>query len=478
MSAAPACPEHGEAYDDAVFCEVCGRNLLTGALPAPRPVPPAAGGAEAGRPDRDGAGSLPRAAASGGDGVPAEDCEWVSARESGGKCAACGAVGDADNGWCNECGRRLSAARDRAELELDGIAAVTDKARRRHNEDAVAIGRAGDARVAVVCDGISTARRADAASTVAAEAGMIALLGALAGSTGDSRATPHHAATTAAAPHSAVTATPHSAATATTPHAATATTPHAATATTPHAATATTPHSVAAATVRAAADAAKAAAGTGRAEDGDSPPGCTYVSAVVAADGVTVGWIGDSRAYWVGADGDAQQLTVDDSLAAIHAAGRRVPDGLQDADPESLALVRWLGADSGEVEAQVISFRPARPGLVIVCTDGLSHYLPTAADLAAEVARHDGVTPLRLAAELTATAIRAGGHDNIAVAILPVTAGPNTDSPEPDSAESGSAETRSAETRSAETRSAETRSAERRSPGTRRAATGSTERSA
>ncbi|MDP9794592.1 serine/threonine protein phosphatase PrpC [Catenuloplanes nepalensis] len=237
---------------------------------------------------------------------------------------------------------------------------MTDRgARRRHNEDAVAVGRAGDAVAAVVCDGISTARRADEAATDAAEAGVSALLEALAGGAGGLAAT-RHAATVAA----------------------------------------------------------RAAAATGRAEDGDAPPGCTYVSVVVAVDGVTVGWVGDSRAYWVGADGDAQQLTVDDSIAALREAGLPVPPGLADVDPDSRALVRWLGADAGEVTARVRHFRPARPGHVVACTDGLSRYLPSPATLTA--AFTSGAPPVELARTLTSLAIDAGGDDNIAVAVLPV----------------------------------------------------------
>ncbi|MDQ0371493.1 hypothetical protein [Catenuloplanes indicus] len=75
---------------------------------------------------------------------------WRSARETRGIRAACGAAAEAAGGWCGVCGRRVSVARGRAELMLDGVAAVTDRARRRHNEDAVAVGRAGDAVVAVV----------------------------------------------------------------------------------------------------------------------------------------------------------------------------------------------------------------------------------------------------------------------------------------------------------------------------------------
>ncbi|MDR7275867.1 PP2C family protein-serine/threonine phosphatase [Catenuloplanes atrovinosus] len=427
MSAAPACPDHGPADDDASFCEVCGRNLRTGALPRPRLRPAATrpsphpragtaaatrneagagtsaatrtlatvgndagaarpagtrleagpgneariaaeGGAGRGGPGGEGPGrSSRRDGGSGSDVPPAmprdagegDGYAWLSARETGGVCAGCGAAAPAARGWCEECGRRVSAARDRAALTLDGVAAVTDRARRRHNEDAVAVGHAGGAVAAVVCDGISSARRADAAATDAAEAGVSALLEAVAGGAGGRAATAHAGVV-----------------------------------------------------------AAEAAAATGRAEDGDAPPGCTYVSVVVAADGVTVGWVGDSRAYWVGADGDARQLTVDDSIAAIREAGRPVPDGLADADPDSRALVRWLGADAGEVAPQVRSFAPGRPGHVVACTDGLSRYLPSAADLAA--AMRSGASPAELALELTALALDAGGDDNIAVAVLPV----------------------------------------------------------
>ena len=45
------------------------------------------------------------------------------------------------------------------------------------------------------------------------------------------------------------------------------------------------------------------------------PPSCTCVAAVMAGGRLTVGSIGDSRAYWVDIDA-ASQLTADDSDAA------------------------------------------------------------------------------------------------------------------------------------------------------------------
>ena len=43
-------------------------------------------------------------------------------------------------------------------------------------------------------------------------------------------------------------------------------------------------------------------------------PSCTLVSALRRGDEVVIGWVGDSRAYWLDAE-DTRQLTIDDSLA-------------------------------------------------------------------------------------------------------------------------------------------------------------------
>ncbi|SCL31636.1 Serine/threonine protein phosphatase PrpC [Micromonospora rhizosphaerae] len=315
-----ACPEHGPPSEpEHRFCEVCGRNLVTGEL-ASLSVPTI----------------------------------WLSSRAAGASCAACGAAYVDEDAYCDHCGRRRSIGRDHAELDLGTVAGVTDRGlRRRRNEDAVAVGRAGSVNAAVVCDGVSTSTRSDAAAYGAAEAGLGTLLAALARGVDPPKATVEGA--------------------------------------------------------RAAAAAARAAAAGPDA--GDTPPSCTYVSGIVTADAVTVGWIGDSRAYWLGPDPSC--LTVDDSVAGQLAAGRSVPATL-DADPGSRALIRWLGADSDDVEAQVVSLRPAAPGRVLLCSDGLHHYLSDPSALAAassgrliDVARH-----------LTTVALDGGGHDNIAVAVL------------------------------------------------------------
>ncbi len=55
------------------------------------------------------------------------------------------------------------------------------------------------------------------------------------------------------------------------------------------------------------------------------------------------------------------------------------------ADERAHAITGWLGADAYELEPHTASFKPDRPGVVVVCTDGLWNYAE-AADEMAEVA--------------------------------------------------------------------------------------------
>jgi len=80
------------------------------------------------------------------------------------------------------------------------------------------------------------------------------------------------------------------------------------------------------------------------------------------------------------------------------------------------ALSKWIGADAGEIEPRVITVRPEGPGHVLLCSDGLWNYVPEASALAEVMPVEGGMTA---AAELTALAIKLGGHDNITVVVIP-----------------------------------------------------------
>ncbi|GIJ73688.1 PP2C family serine/threonine-protein phosphatase [Virgisporangium ochraceum] len=292
--------------------------------------------------------------ASGAD--PARGLSWRSTTSGVLPCPGCGETAITAEGHCDRCGRARVNGTDRMEITVPGVAGVTDRGLLRgRNEDALAVGRFGSATLAVVCDGVSTSPSGDLAARVAVDSAIVVLLDTLA--RGATAAQAVEAATGAAA--DAVAALP----------------------------------------------GARAA---------DVPPSCTYVAAVVAPDGITVGWVGDSRAYWVGAYGvEARQLTVDDSPAAqLAATGVPVPG----VDPHSVALLRWLGADAPDTRARVATLRPDGPGRLLVCSDGLSRYAKDPAEL---VAAALGGSEADAARALTRLALEGGGRDNITVAVLP-----------------------------------------------------------
>ncbi|GGO81028.1 PP2C family serine/threonine-protein phosphatase [Wenjunlia tyrosinilytica] len=296
-------------------------------------------------------------------GQPATDGPWA-----GRLCVACGTGGIDRDGYCENCGHAQPRERDHMERQLDGVAAVSDRGLRHHrNEDAFKVSATtlpdgGPAIVAVVCDGVSSATRPDEASAAASEAATDALLEALEAGTSPK-----------AAMHDALLS---------------------------------------------AADAVDALS-DGPSRDHNAPA-CTCVSAIAAGDAVTVGWIGDSRAYWIPDDRrEPQRLTEDDSWAARMVAAGLMSEQDAYADERAHAITGWLGADAVEIDPHTSSFRPDRPGVVVVCTDGLWNYAESAREMASIVPKDARAKPLRSAQHLVGFALDGGGHDNITVAVLP-----------------------------------------------------------
>ncbi|MDT3397926.1 protein phosphatase 2C domain-containing protein [Streptomyces sp. B1866] len=391
-SAGSAVPDPGPAPDG-----VPGPGPAPAAGPAAGPtagsgVAPVAGPATGPAADT-GTGPGARPGAGAGTGAAAGASAGAGPGAGGGarRCAACrtGAV-DRD-GTCGHCGYAQVRVRDHLEAQAHGVAAATDRGLRHHrNEDAfaVACGALPDgspAAVAVVCDGVSSATRPDDASAAAAGAARAALLAALGEGTHLQRAM-SEAILSAGEAVNALAYEPR--------------------------------------------------AGTGRGTrtgDGDADdagetyrrhenaPACTIVSAVVTPDAFTVGWIGDSRAYWVPDDRTSPpaRLTEDDSWAAqMVASGLMSPEEAY-SDARAHAITGWLGADAYELSPHTASFRPDRPGVVVVCTDGLWNYTETAEEVAAAVPGDARTRPMAAARTLVALAVYAGGHDNVTVAVLP-----------------------------------------------------------
>jgi serine/threonine protein phosphatase PrpC len=152
----------------------------------------------------------------------------------------------------------------------------------------------------------------------------------------------------------------------------------------------------------------------------DNPPSTTVVAALVAEGQVTVGWVGDSRAYWIGPTG-ARQLTSDHSwMNEVVSAGEMTAEEAEKS-PKAHAITRWLGADAGENSApDTARFPVAEPGVLLLCSDGLWNYsaAPEAMGSLLHGANGSGGDALAAARHLIQFAIAQGGQDNITAIVL------------------------------------------------------------
>jgi serine/threonine protein phosphatase PrpC len=285
-------------------------------------------------------------------------------RVSADTCVSCGASQLSKDGFCEQCGRGQPSGRDRMEFDLDLVAGVSDRGRARaRNEDSMAFGVVGPAEaptaiVVVVCDGVGSTERADSASQAGVDAAFESIVDSLLAGKAPREATDSGA------------------------------------------------------------ESAYSAVGElARPNSPDTAPSCTFVSAVVTEEEITVGWIGDSRAYWVADSPDTQsrRLTLDDTLVAqLVAAGMDEQEASKSLNAHALA--RWVGADAEQSPPHVVVLKPNGPGRLVLCSDGLWNYLPEAETLAAKTS---DAPPLKLAAELTTVALDLGGHDNITTVVVP-----------------------------------------------------------
>jgi len=288
----------------------------------------------------------------------------------GPQCVDCGAPGsEIVEGYCAVCGRKQPGERDHLSEDLGELAAVTDRGLRHHqNEDAFAIGRSGDALIAVVCDGVSTTDNPQDVSQVAAVAARDHLVEALGAGETD-----------------------------------------------------------VAAALAAAVDVAQSAAATvPEVAGGQGPGSATFVATVLRPDHTTdravrswTAWLGDSRAYWLH-DGRATQLTVDDVWWREQVRAELLTEAEAKADRRAQSITRWLGADALDTAPTIQEFEHDAGGTLLLCSDGLWKYTPSEDDLAAKIEELCAdTTPqaVELAEQLVSFALDSGGHDNTTVAI-------------------------------------------------------------
>jgi serine/threonine protein phosphatase PrpC len=153
--------------------------------------------------------------------------------------------------------------------------------------------------------------------------------------------------------------------------------------------------------------------------DAANAPATTLVASAMTRTGVTVCWIGDSRAYWFPADDGqpARLLTRDDTLASELAAVGALTETEAAVSPHAHVVTRWLGADADPHEPRTISVAAGEPAVLLLCSDGLWNYQPDAEGLR-RLAMAGGLANLASAASaLLAFALESGGQDNITVVL-------------------------------------------------------------
>ena len=158
---------------------------------------------------------------------------------------------------------------------------------------------------------------------------------------------------------------------------------------------------------------------TALARPGHDNPACTYVTAMVVGDVLVVSWIGDSRAYWLVPDEPDSScvLTTDDSWAAeAVAVGLLGPEAAY-SDPRAHAITRWVAADGPPGPAHVVAHAADRPGVLLICSDGLWNHIPHPADLA-RLVHTDG--PPATARAMLEAALNDGGTDNTTLVVVDV----------------------------------------------------------
>jgi serine/threonine protein phosphatase PrpC len=152
-------------------------------------------------------------------------------------------------------------------------------------------------------------------------------------------------------------------------------------------------------------------------EDSDASGMGTTITVALFEDGiVSIGHVGDSRAYLI-RDQKVDQLTEDHSLVAeLVRSGRLTPEEAE-THPQRSVITRALGTDV-DVDVDSFSVEAKSGDLFLICSDGLTSMVDDTAILDAVERRREDLDAI--AKELVDEANRSGGEDNITVVFFEV----------------------------------------------------------
>jgi PPM family protein phosphatase len=150
--------------------------------------------------------------------------------------------------------------------------------------------------------------------------------------------------------------------------------------------------------------------------------GTTMTIALVEGQVVTIGHVGDSRAYLVRA-GRLEQLTEDHSLVnELLKSGKLSPQEAE-THPQRSVITRAVGTDP-DVDVDAFTVDALEGDVFLLCSDGLTDMVDDEGILDVVERYHDDLD--RVAKSLVSAANRGGGEDNITVIAFTMTADGDT----------------------------------------------------
>ncbi len=142
--------------------------------------------------------------------------------------------------------------------------------------------------------------------------------------------------------------------------------------------------------------------------------GTTLTCALTLGDQVTIGHIGDSRAYFVYPDGRTQRITQDHSLVQRMVDLNEITEEEAMSHPNRNVLLRALG-QADPVRADIQTHQAPRVGYLLLCSDGLWGSVP---DAQIHKIISNAPDPSLACHKLVEAANAAGGPDNISVILV------------------------------------------------------------
>jgi len=142
--------------------------------------------------------------------------------------------------------------------------------------------------------------------------------------------------------------------------------------------------------------------------------GTTFTCALIIGEQVTLGHIGDSRAYFIHGDGRIQKITKDHSLVQRMVELEEITEIEAASHPQRNVLLKALG-QTESVFPDIQTYPLPKNGYLLLCSDGLWGVVPES-EIIDNV--KNGDNPVSVCQKLIESANAHGGPDNISVILV------------------------------------------------------------